>query len=407
MRLGIRSRVAILLVFALSTAYTTLRATGWPTGYVLGERMLDFKWLAWGPARGLLDGYNVYDAHSRYVHIFHVGGAATAHTPASITILAPLAALPLSAGFWMFFSLSILCIWAAMWLLVRPVMPQQELAVALAAAVLVCSGFGEQLLGLGNFQPVALLGLALLVRFPRAGLGVLGVVLLSFVPQTAVPMSVLLVRGRARTLVYGWLIALALSVPPLMLAGLASGPKRLAASLLDTFASVVSNPNRVDVVGQLVGHEALLGAAALLVAAVGVGWLGWEIGPHDLHELVVATTLVTVIWYHEPTDLVLVGAVVLATTVTCRSRTDVALGAWFVLMAVVTSGLLMSALLSHGVDVAPLWRLLVRLTAIGLVAGATVSWWIQLRGTPSNAHHDYRREVNLRRASSTPSEPCP
>lgn len=399
---GIRSRAAKLLIFAVSTAYTALRVTGWPTGYVLGERTLDFKWLAWGPVRGLLNGYNVYDAHSPYVHLYRVGGAATAHTPATLTILSPLAAFPLSVGAWTFFALSIACIWVAMWLFVRPATPRQELTAAIAAAVVVCSGFGEQLLGLGNFQPVALLGLALLVRFPQTRRGVLGVVLLCFVPQTAVPLSVLLVRGRARTLAHGWLLALALSVPPLLLAGFASGPTRLVSSLLDTFTSVVGNPNRVDVVGQVVGHEVLLGAVTLLVAAAGVTWLRWEIGPGDLRKLVVSTTVVTVVWYHEPTDLVLLGAVVLAATVTCAAPVDLALGAWFGVMSVATSGLLMSVLLSHGLDVASLWRLLVRLTAIGLLGGATASWWLQLRSPPTTANADSRCEVNLPRASSDP-----
>ena len=400
MRGGVWSRTATLLIVALSTAFTALRVTGWPTGYVLGERMLDFKWLAWGPVHGLLSGYNVYDSHSRYVHLFHVGGAATAHTPASITILSPLAALPLSIGAWTFFALSVVCVWAAMWLFVRPATPNQQLATAGAAGLVVCSGFGEQVLGLGNFQPVALLGLALFMRFPRGRRGVLGVVLLSFVPQTAVPLSVLLARGRARTLVHGWLLALALSAPPLLLAGLAAGPKRLATSLLDTFASVVGNPNRVDVVGQLLGHETVLAAVALLVATAAVAWLRWEIRPDELRKLVVAATIVTVVWYHEPTDLALLGAVVMATTVACASPVDVALGAWFGAMGVATSGLLMGALVSHGVDVTSLWRLLVRLAAIGLLGGAFASWWLQLRGVPVAEDRGHRRDrFSLPRAS--------
>jgi hypothetical protein len=404
MRGGGWSRAAALLIFVLTTTYTVLRVTGWPTGYVLGERMLDFKWLAWGPVRGLLNGYNVYDAHSPYVHLYQVGGAATAHTPASITILSPLAVLPLSVGAWVFFALSVLCFWLATWLFVRPTTPRQELAAAGAAGLVVCTGFGEQLLGLGNFQPVALLGLALVFRFPRGRRGVLGVVLLSFVPQTAVPLTVLLVRGRARTFVQGWLLALALSAPPVVLAGLAAGPGQLTRSLLDTFTSVVGNPNRVDVLGQLVGHETVLAAVALVVAAVGVACLHWEIGPSDLRKLVVATTLVTVIWYHEPTDLALLGALVLAAAVTCPTPVDVALGAWFAAMGAATSGLLMGALVTHGIDVASLWRLLVRLAAIGLLGGATASWWLQLRKTdPSAGSGDQRYErVNLPRASSDP-----
>lgn len=392
----------LVTVFVASTTFVALRAVGWPTNYTLGERMLDFKWLAWGPARGLLNGYNVYDAHSPYVHLYRVGGAATAHTPASITMLSPLAALPLSVAAWAFFAFSIVSIWLAMWVLARPSTPRQEVFIAAAAAVVVCGGFGEQLLGLGNFQPIALLGLALLLRFPNTRRGVAGVVLLSFVPQTALPLSVLLVRGRTRTLAYGWLLALALSIPPLLLAGLASGPKRLASSLLDTFTSVVTNPNRVDVVGQVVGHEALLGAIALLLAAAGVAWLRWEIRPRDLRKLVVATTVVTVVWYHEPTDLVLLGAVVLAATVACGAAVDTTLGGWFGVMSVATSGLLMSAFVSNGVDVASLWRLLVRLTAIGLLGGALASWWLQLRRASTAVDGDCRCEVNLPRASSGP-----
>jgi hypothetical protein len=386
----VANNAAILAAAASSTVLVILRAVGWPNGYVLADPGLDFKWVVWAPVRGVLDGYNVYDAHSGYARAFDVGGAATAHTPSSLAVLAPFAAPPLASAWLLFVIATTACIWLSLWLLANPTTRRDHVVLVVFGTLLVAGGFGEYLTVLGDPTGIALLGLALMVRFPTSRWGALGVLLLSFVPQTAIPLSVFLARGRGRILMIGWSMSLLLSVPPLVVAWRAEGLSRVGSSLFDTVPSVVGNANRVDVVGRLVGHELTVTVIALALAGIVVWRTGWTISPVDLPRLLLATSLVTAVWYHEPYDLVLLGAVVGATLIRANRRDDVFMGLVFVLACVLTSGIVFGPLAhAWGADAPPVWRLVSGLLVITLLFASAISCW-EPRG------------LRTRRASSGP-----
>src|SRR3954452_16973655 len=152
-------KTAVVGAAVASTVFIIFRAAGWPNGYVLAALKLDFNWVVWAPVRGVLRGYNVYDDHSGYVRAFHVGGAATAHTPSSLTVLSPLAAPPLPSAWLLFLIATSACIWASLWLLAAPASKRDYLMLGLFGTLLTAGGFGEFLMELGDPTGIALLGL--------------------------------------------------------------------------------------------------------------------------------------------------------------------------------------------------------------------------------------------------------
>ena len=381
-------RAVLAVAVVISTSFAAVRASGWPSGYLLGERHLDFAWVIWGPVRGVLDGFNVYDEHSGYVEALHVGGAATAHMPASITVLSPFAAPSLHVGSWLFLIVSCLCVWAAMWLLAEPVSMREHLALAGLGSLLVMGGFSELLLELGDPTAVVLLGLALTVRFGNTRWGAVGVLLLSFVPQTAIPLSVLLARGRKRSLVIGWTSAVLLSVPPLAVAWADEGLHRTVSSLLDTVPSVVGNPNRVDVVGRLAGHELAVSAVAVALAAAFVWKSGWTVAPGDNRRLLLAVSVTTVVWYHEPYDLVVLGAVIVAAAIHPGAVIDRVVAGLFAAVSIATSGLVIRGLADlAGSANAGLWLSISGATAVAVptVLAAAAGWSLWTRRLESRS----------------------
>jgi len=364
--------------------------------------MMDFKSVVWAPLRGLAAGYNVYDVHSRYIHVFHVGGAATAHTPATLTLLAPLGFLPLRAAWLALVAITISCVWGALWILARPQSMRDHAIVGTLGLLVIFGGFGEFLLNLGDVTGLTLLGVALFMAFPRHRLGIAGVVLMTFVPQTGLPLSLLMARGRLRTLGLGWLVAIGLSIPPLAIALAAEGPGRLVRSLFATVGSVVSKPNRIDAVGVMLGHESLV-TALVLVTFVLLTWrFGLRISKEDVAGLTIAVVVVTLLLYHQPYDLVLVGAVVAAAAARNWAKYRVLISVLVVGGAATLAPVAQHLATTVGQAPVPLWRLIVKLSAIALMAAlmfaerrrASV---IAIRALPLARARD--AEVGLRRAS--------
>jgi hypothetical protein len=254
--------------------------------------------------------------------------------------------------------------------LARPKAARDHVVVGALGLLILFGGFGEFLLNLGDVTAFALLGTALAMRYPGRSAGVIGVVLMSFVPQTGVPLCVLMARGRRRTLSLGWLSALALSIPPLSIALAAEGPSRLVASLHATVGSVVNNPNRIDAIGVILGHEQIVTSTCLALLALACWRLRLCISPGDIGRLALAVAVVTLVFYHQPYDIVAVGAIGAAAA--CIDWSNFR----GLILVLAVGGVLTLAPVAQRIadvfDVAPvpLWRLMVKLTAIAILATA-------------------------------------
>jgi hypothetical protein len=400
----------VWLAVLTSTSYALARASGWPdSSDRLATPSIDLWSAVWAPVRGLLSGYDVYRDHGAYLQAFHVPYGASAHPPFVLLVLSPLSALPLPQAWALFMLVTIACIWAALWLLAAPATRRGQLVVAGAGVVLVCTGVGEFLLQVGQLTGIALLGLALAVRYPTGRRGVLGVLLLTVVPQTAVPMSILLARGRGRVLVRGWALAALLSVPPLVLVGINAGSVgAVAHSVVSTLRRPgQAAPSRVDVVGLLFGHDLLLAMLLLVTLTVVVVVRQIAIGSDDREKLLVAVTATTLLWYHRPYDLIIPGVVLAALLVRSRRLEHWAIAAMFAAGCVLSAGLTASwrdAL--TGTDGKPSWHLVTAAMPLVLMGALAISWLVrrlQNRSRPGGAVES----VSPRRASSSPSTLCP
>jgi hypothetical protein len=374
----LRSRAVVALVLAAAAAYVAARVRGWPGGTVVAPEAFDFHPLIWAPVRGLLDGYNIYADHGAYVSAFHPRVAATAHPPFVLLLFSVFAVPPLHAAWLAFVVVNLSCVLAALWLLVDPQSPREELVVALAGAVLVAGGFAEHLFELGQLTGVATLGLALMVRNRTGWRGVLGVLLLATVPQSGVPLSILLIRGRARVVAIGWALALLLSVPPVILLINATHSVGTAAhSLVSVLSRPTAHaPDRIDVVGLVVGHSLWLSLALVVVAAVCVVARRWTVGPTDLPRLLLAVTVTLLLWYHQPYDLVMLGVVAAALAVRTRDTAASAFAVLYGVTALLVSGALIDSTASvFGTTPIASWHVVSRglpLLALALCVGWAV-----------------------------------
>lgn len=340
---------------AASTMFAIARCFGWPTGHAMAQPGSDFKLLAWAPIRGLLAGYNVYADHGAYLRAYHVGLPASAHPPAVLLLLSPLAIPPLHTAWLLFTLVNIACIWLSLWLLARPT-PGQVRGYALVGSLLVMSGFAEELLGLGQLTAVALLGLALTIRYAGRRLGVVGVALMVLVPQTGIPLSILLIRGRVRTVLSGWALAGLLSLVPLALLLHATGSVSAVGHSLRT---TLTRPRqaatgRTDVLAAHLGHDLLVTTVLLVAAALVVLLARLQVAADSRLTLALLVTAVTALWYHQPYDLVLVGAVAGALVLHSRIGLGVAAGSVFGAGCVASSDLVLrpaASALSSGVRV--------------------------------------------------------
>lgn len=128
---------------------------------------------------------------------------------------------------------------------------------------------------------------------------------------------------------------------------------------------MVDNPNRIDAVGVLLGHEQVVSAVCLALFALACWRLRLRISSTDVGRLVLAVVVVTLVFYRQPYDLVAVGG-----AAACTDWSDFG-GLVLVLAA---AGVVTLAPVAQQIadvfDVAavPFWRLMVKLTAIALLA---------------------------------------
>jgi hypothetical protein len=307
---SVRGRWLVLgLAVLLSLLYTVLVVVSPHAGGVGA----DFRIGAWAPVRGLLAGYDPYAADPAYLQQYGVAFPASFHPPWLLLVLAPAALLSFTAGLAVVVVLSVAASWTAAVLVVPPVDRRDLVGCVALGLLLTLTWPGSSGARLGQVAWLAVLGLALVMRSTRAWRGTAGVALLTVHPTFALPFSLLMLGvGRTRAVVRGWLLAVALSVPVLLLATHAAGG---FGELLDAVVTGLRDPsahglaNRVDLVGRVAGGSLVWTALALVVTG-GIGWMA--------HRSRVAAGPVALLWgvtwslalfYAQPYDL---GLLVLA-----------------------------------------------------------------------------------------------
>jgi hypothetical protein len=253
------------------------------------------------------------------------------HVPGSLLWQAPFAALPLPAALFAYTFVSILAIWAGVFILTWPKDPA---AVFLAAC---CGGFaiyiagGPMTLLLGQPTGFMLLGLAVLVRARQPWLAGLGFMLAASTIQTGLPLALaLLLLGGWRVVWRGTVLALACSLPVMGLDIANAGFSAFVNSFVGGGSVyLVRVNNRIDLGGLLFraggAGKGVQVAVGLVLASVALMFLA-RLPPHlrrishpPVLSFVVAFMLLSA--YHESYDLLLVGgAVVPAILVNDQSR---------------------------------------------------------------------------------------
>jgi Glycosyltransferase family 87 len=292
---------------------------------------LDFANNTWRAMRALLSGVNIYGPTHAVLPGIGPAWPVSQHVPGSLLWQAPFAALPLPAALFTYTFVSILAIWAGVFILTWPKDPA---AVFLAAC---CGGFaigiagGPMTLLLGQPTGFMLLGLAVLVRARQPWLAGLGFMLAASTIQTGLPLALaLLLLGGWRVVWRGIVLALACSLPVMGLDIANAGFSAFVNSFVGGGSVyLVRVNNRIDLGGLLfraggAGKGAQV-AVGLALASVALIFLA-RLPPHlrrishpPVLSFVVAFMLLSA--YHESYDLLLVGgAVVPAILVNDQSR---------------------------------------------------------------------------------------
>jgi hypothetical protein len=327
---------------------------------------LDFHTLIWAPARGLVAGFNPYEtpANPRYVELFGPALPSSPRPPFLLLLEGPLAIPPTLTGYQGSVILNCLVLWAGMLFLAHPSTSREMLSLAGIGSAVVLSGPADMLLGLGQVTPWAVLGLGLVARRPRSWLGAVGIALLLIVPQVGVGIALLLlVLGRWRLVLAGWVTALALSLPALVPAVIAAGgltpfTHGLAANIA-LQSGTANSVNRVDMGGLVAGT----GLVALLPAVVILGVVAIVLHgtrpPLDLTLLLSLVATVTVALYHMPYHLPLLLAVTAAVLVRNDAGTAVKALGWILIgVGVLTSFALVPLWAASTGFAAVVWTLL-------------------------------------------------
>jgi glycosyl transferase family 87 len=292
---------------------------------------LDFANNTWRAVRDLLSGVNIYGPTHAVIPGIGPAWPVSQHVPGSLLWQAPFAALPLPAALFTYTFVSVLAIWAGVFVLTWPRDPS---AVFLAAC---CGGFaigiagGPMALLLGQPTGFMLLGLAVLVRARQPWLAGLGFMLAASTIQAGLPLALaLLLLGGWRVVWRGAALALGCSLPVVGLEIANAGFSAFVNSFVVGGSVYLVRVNgRIDLGGLLfrvggAGKGVQL-AISLLLASVALIFLARlpphlrRIGHPPVLSFVVAFMLLSA--YHESYDLLLVGgAVVPAILVNDRSR---------------------------------------------------------------------------------------
>jgi hypothetical protein len=292
---------------------------------------LDFANNTWRAVRALLSGADIYGPAHAVIAGIGPARPASQHVPGSLLWQAPFAALPLPAALFTYTSVSILAIWAGVFILTWPKDPSAVFLSACCGGFAICLGGGPMTLLLGQPTGFMLLGLAVLVRARQPWLGGLGFMLAASTIQTGLPLALaLLPLGGWRVVWRGAVLAFGCSLPVVGLEIANAGFSTFVNSfVVGGSVYLVRVNNRIDLGGLL--HRAggagmgVQVAIGLVLASVALVFLA-RLPPHlrrishpPVLSFVVAFMLVSA--YHESYDLLLVGgALVPAILVNDQSR---------------------------------------------------------------------------------------
>lgn len=282
---------------------------------------LDFSNNTWRAIRDLVAGHNIYAVPHEIIPGIGPAWPVSQHVPASLLWQAPVAALPLPAALFTFTFLSILAIWAAVFVLIRPTEPATVMLTACSGAFAICVGGGPATLLLGQPTGFILLGLAILVRARNPWLAGAGFLLAASTLQTGIPLGLALLLLRAWPTVWrGIVLIAACSIPPVSLEIANAGFSGFVGSFVSGAGVHLERlSNRIDLGGLLhrlgLPSVGLQVAAGLLVAVLALAFLATlpsqfrRIDYPPVLCLVISFTLLCT--YHQPYDMLLVGGAVI------------------------------------------------------------------------------------------------
>jgi hypothetical protein len=277
---------------------------------------LDFHDQIWAPVRGLLAGFDPYTLTGGYARQFDAPLPAAPHAPSTLVLAAPLALLPPHVARLSWVALSIVGVWVATFMLTR----RAWAALSVGALTLLLPP-GELMLALGQLTVLPLLGLAMLLRYPGRLPGVIGVLLLAAVPQTGIPLCIVLAFTRLRpTIMRGAVATVALSIPVVIAAvGAERGVAPFARHLRGALRRTGPTSFRVD----MSQNHMLVAILLFLAVLAGLCFAVHRWGPAPW-LVVITATVATFTIYHQRYDIaLLVGVVaVLAASGTPRSAQD-------------------------------------------------------------------------------------
>ena len=285
-----------------------------PVSILAGQ---DFWNNTWWAVRAQLAGVNIYrPAHAIIPGIepaFPVGP----HVPASLLWQAPFAALPIPQALYAFTFVSIAAIWAAIFVLTKPVEPLSVLVSAACGCFAILIGGGPETLLLGQPTGFILLGLAIVVRARQPWLAGLGFLLAATTLQTGLPLALaLLVLNGWPVLWRGMTLIAASSVPAVVLGIASAGPGGFIASFVSGAAVHLGRQsNRIDLGALLralgITSVGLRVAAGLVVAAICLVYFVRLPRPTRRIDnpavLCVVICFVLLSTYHQYYDMLLVG----------------------------------------------------------------------------------------------------
>ena len=301
------ARRVVVLVLAI-----TLSALGQAALLVspdTGQVGRDFKLIVWAPIRGLMNGLNPYAFDPTYLQTFGVDLPASFHAPGLLVLLAPLGLVNESTGLALSWVAALAACWYAAMLVIPPSSRRNLVGCVLLGVVLTLSWPATYGLQLAQVAWVPLVGLALVLRHRGKGSMSVGVALLTVYPTFAVPFSLLLAgAGRVRPVLRGWVIAVAVSIPVVVLAAHAAGGMgALASSIISGLRDprAFALPYRVDAIGRVLSGSLTLTIVSLAVTVAAALLARRYRVPITPTTQLWAVTWCLLLFYAQPYNLVL------------------------------------------------------------------------------------------------------